>query len=288
MTYIAIKCIIQLLQHLFRLSTHNNKLLWRANNLHNFLFFSQPHSMERTRDPRTKSRRMRENINPLETWEPKTHLGRLVKSSSISLAEIFTYTLSIKEPEIVDYFLKDTLKEEVLCVKSVQKQTKAGQRTRIKALVCVGDGKCFVGIGSKTSRDAATAIRGAIQHAKCALIYVKQGYWSSSVGATHTVPVTADGKAGSVRIRLIPAPKGTGLVAGNIPKIILRMAGIKDIYSKSKGQTCNTENFAKATVDALIKASNFYSPDLWDNNVTGVNPLLRHENVIMEERRRRE
>ncbi|ELQ76851.1 40S ribosomal protein S2/30S ribosomal protein S5 [Trachipleistophora hominis] len=243
--------------------------------------------MEGTKEQRARPRRTRENINPLDAWQPKTHLGTLVKSSRITLSDIFTYTLPIKEPEIVDFFLKDTLKEEVLCVNSVQKQTKAGQRTRIKALVCVGDGKCFVGIGAKTSRDAATAIRGAVQRAKCALMYVKLGYWSSSVGKVHTVPVTARGKAGSVRIKLIPAPKGTGLVAGGVPRTILRMAGVKDIYSKSVGQTCNTENFAKATVDALVRASNFYSPDLWNSKVEGVNPLLRGDDGAAGDRRRR-
>lgn len=230
--------------------------------------------MESTADQRPKFR-PRERVNPIETWEPQTRLGVLVKSNKITLAEIFTHNLTIKEPKIVDYFLKDTLKEEVLCVKSVQKQTKAGQRTRIKALVCVGDTKNFVGIGAKTSRDAATAIRGAIQRAKCSLIYVKQGWWSSKVGTTHTVPVISSGKSGSVRIRLIPAPKGTGLIAGSVPRTILKMAGVKDIFSKSSGQTCNTENFAKATVDAIVKSSNFYSPDLWDTKVEGINPLLR-------------
>lgn len=232
---------------------------------------SQPENQER------RPRRFREQANPLDSWEPKTQLGHMVKSSKITLPDIFTHTLTIKEPEIVDFFLKDTLKEEVLNVKSVQKQTKAGQRTRIKALVCVGDGKSFVGIGAKTSRDAATAIRGAMQKAKCALMYVKQGYWSSSVGKVHTVPVTAHGKAGSVRIKLVPAPKGTGLVAGSVPRSILKMAGVKDIYSKSRGQTCNTENFAKATVQALVRAANFYSPDLWDCKVESVNPLLKDE-----------
>lgn len=229
--------------------------------------------MENKDEPKPRFR-PRERINPLELWEPKTLLGTRVKSNKISIEEIFQYNLTVKEPEIIDYFLKEQLKEEVLCVKSVQKQTKAGQRTRIKALVCIGDGQHFVGIGSKTSRDAATAIRGAIQRAKCALIYVKQGWWSSKVGATHTVPVISNGKSGSVRIRLIPAPKGTGLIAGGVPKTILKMAGVKDIFSKSSGQTCNTENFAKATIDAIVKSSNFYSPDLWDSQVTGINPLL--------------
>merc|ERR1711915_129796 len=219
--------------------------------------------------------RRRERVNPLDVWEPKTRLGMLVKSGKITIDEIFTHTLAIKEPEIVDFLLKDFVKEEVLCVKSVQKQTKAGQRTRIKALVCVGDGRRFVGIGAKTSKDAATAIRGAVQRAKCALVHVKQGWWSSAVGQTHTVPVIANGKAGSVRIKLIPAPRGTGLIAGSVAKTILKMAGVKDIFSKSSGQTCNTENFAKATVDAIVKSSDFYAPHMWESKVEGVSPLLK-------------
>ena len=62
---------------------------------------------------------------------PITKLGRLVKDGKIlSLGEIYTFSLPIKEAEIIEHFLGSALKDEVLKVKPVQKQTRAGQRTR--------------------------------------------------------------------------------------------------------------------------------------------------------------
>ena len=70
----------------------------------------------------------------------------------------------------------------------VQKQTRAGQRTRFKAIVVVGDGKGHIGLGVKCSKEVATAIRGAIILAKLSVIPVRRGYWGNKIGAPHTVP----------------------------------------------------------------------------------------------------
>jgi len=66
-----------------------------------------------------------------------------------SIIDIFRFAIPIKEQEIVDAFFPEKLKEEVMQVMSVQKQTQAGQRTRFKAFVIVGDEKQFVGLGWK-------------------------------------------------------------------------------------------------------------------------------------------
>merc|ERR1719220_2796336 len=69
-------------------------------------------------------------------WIPVTKLGRLVKEGKIkSLEEIYLFSLPIKEHEIIDLFLGPALKAEVLKIMPVQKQTRAGQRTRFKAFV---------------------------------------------------------------------------------------------------------------------------------------------------------
>merc|ERR1711918_331717 len=114
---------------------------------------------------------------------------------------------------------------------AVQKQTSAGQRTRFKAFVIIGDNEGHVGLGVKAAKEVATAIRGAIIAAKMTIIPVRHGYWGNKVGAPHTVPVKITAKCGSVRMRLIPAPKGTGIVAANVPKNVLEYAGIEDCYT---------------------------------------------------------
>ena len=70
----------------------------------------------------------------------------------------------------------------------VQKQTRAGQRTRFKAFVAMGDYSGHVGLGVKCSKEVATAIRGAIILAKLSIIPVRLGYWGNKIGTPHTVP----------------------------------------------------------------------------------------------------
>lgn len=70
----------------------------------------------------------------------------------------------------------------------VQKQTRAGQRTRFKAYVAIGDHNGHVGLGVKCSKEVATAIRGAIVLAKLSIIPVRRGYWGNKIGKPHTVP----------------------------------------------------------------------------------------------------
>ncbi|CAO3653981.1 40S ribosomal protein S2 [Cunninghamella echinulata] len=196
-------------------------------------------------------------------WVPVTKLGRLVKAGKIkSIEEIYLFSLPIKEYQIVDYFLPK-LQDQVMKIMPVQKQTRAGQRTRFKAFVVIGDGDGHVGLGVKCSKEVATSIRGAIILAKLSIIPVRRGFWGSSLGEPHTVPCKVTGKCGSSVCRLIPAPRGTGIVGAPVPKKVLQLAGITDCYTSSRGSTRTLGNFVKATFAAIGNTYGFLTPDLW-------------------------
>uniref|UniRef100_A0A2K5MG33 Small ribosomal subunit protein uS5 n=1 Tax=Cercocebus atys TaxID=9531 RepID=A0A2K5MG33_CERAT len=186
-------------------------------------------------------------------WMPVTKLGRLVKDMKIkSLGEIYLFSLPIKESEITDFFLAASLKDEVLKMMPVQKQTRAAQRTRFKAFVAIGDYNGHVGLGVKCSKEVATAIRRAIILAKLSTVPVRRGYWGNKIS-----------RCGSVLVRLIPAPRGTGIISAPVPKKLLMMAGIDDCYTSARGCTATLGNFAKATFDAISKTYSYLTPDLW-------------------------
>lgn len=207
-----------------------------------------------------------------------------------TITDIFKFSIRIKEPEIIDHYFSDgpdgggpELKDEIMKIKPVQKQTSAGQRTRFKAWVAVGDHRAHVGLGSKCAAEVGIAIRGAHILAKLSLVPIRKGFWGSRMGQPHTVPCKLTGKCGSVRVRLIPAPRGTGLVAATVTKKVLAMAGIKDVYCRSKGQTRTTGNFIVACYLALRKSYQVLSPDMWIGQALEENPLDKHP-VKMDKR----
>ncbi|KAF3480604.1 40S ribosomal protein S2 [Arthroderma uncinatum] len=206
--------------------------------------------------------------NEEKEWQPVTKLGRLVKAGKItSIEQIYLHSLPIKEYQII---------------KPVQKQTRAGQRTRFKAIVVIGDSEGHVGLGIKTSKEVATAIRAAIIIAKLSVLPVRRGYWGSNLGEPHSLPTKTSGKCGSVSVRLIPAPRGTGLVASPSVKRFLQLAGVGDIYTTSSGSTKTLENTLKATFVAVGNSYGYLTPNLWKETKLIRSPLEEFGDVLRE------
>lgn len=212
---------------------------------------------------------------------PCTNLGRLVQDGKIKkLEDIYVHSIPIKEYQIVDILTKNSLKEECMCVKSVQKQTKAGQRTRFKCVVCVGDENGHIGIGTKVAKEVQIAMKGASIAARMNLIPVRRGYWGGKINEPHTLPTKITGKCGSVRMRFIPAPRGTGIIGAPPTKKILGFAGVSDIFSCSRGNTDTMENFVRAVYSALYNTYKYLTPDLWHVGIVTENIFTKEHEYL--------
>jgi small subunit ribosomal protein S5 len=190
-------------------------------------------------------------------WIPLTGLGKAVASGQItSIDQVLESGKPIKEIEIVETFLPD-LADEVLDITMVQRMTDSGRRVKFRTVVVVGNRNGYIGFGQGKDAQVGNAITKAIKDAKLNIIKVNRGCgsWECGCNLEHSIPVKVTGKAGSVRVTLKPAPQGIGLVTGDIAKKVLALAGIRDIWGFSSGETRTTINFAKATYNALMQTN---------------------------------
>lgn len=203
-------------------------------------------------------------------WLPKTVLGHdVLRGKYSSLEDIISKGLVILEPQIVDIFLPD-IKAEVILIggtpgkgggirRTVTKRTarmhKSGRRFKLTALLFVGNENGLIGIGKATSQEHRIAIEKATEKAKLNIINVRKGCgsWECKCGEGHSIPFKTSAKHGSVRVELIPGPKGLGIVADKTSKSILRLAGITDVWVKTFGNTVARNNLAFAIFEALRK-----------------------------------
>src|SRR6187200_29502 len=186
-------------------------------------------------------------------WKPRTTLGQMVIENKISsMEQIYENGMRIQESEIVKHLLPD-IKSQVVHVGIVQKQTDAGEMTRFSALVAVGNEAGWFGIGMGKASQMRIAIDKATNAAYLDVIPIKLGCgsWECRCSQLHSVPFKVRGKGGSVTIELIPGPRGLGLVAGENIKSLLKLAGLKDAWTKSFGSTSTMSSTTKAIFNAL-------------------------------------
>ncbi|MGD6933834.1 MAG: 30S ribosomal protein S5 [Candidatus Bathyarchaeia archaeon] len=201
----------------------------------------------------------------LEQWVPKTRLGKLIQEGKITTMEdLFLSGIKISEPQIVDALLPD-IQEEVINVNLVQKQTDAGEKSRFKAIVAVGNRDGYIGVGNGKAGQVRNAIEKAAANARLNIVPVKRGCgsWECSCGQQHSVPFQVEGKCGGVRVEIIPGPRGLGLVSSEVAKTIFGLAGVKDLWMRSFGSTRTVPSYACAIFDGLRKTYNLITTADW-------------------------
>ena len=133
-------------------------------------------------------------------------------------------------------------KEKLVAVNRVSKTVKGGRNMRFSALMVVGDEKGRVGCGMGKATEIPEAIRKGIDAAKKDMRRIP-------LNGT-TIPHEVTGVFGTGRVKLLPAPEGTGVIAGGPVRAVLEAVGIKDIVTKSIGSN-NKINMVKATLEGL-------------------------------------
>ena len=193
------------------------------------------------------------SIEEKPEWKPRTKLGMLVATNKItSMDEVFENGYRIQEPEIIRMLLPD-IRSEVVHVGIVQKQTDAGELTRFSAIVAAGNENGWFGIGKGKASQMRIAIDKATNASMLSVIPIKLGCgsWECRCNQLHSVPFRVTGKGGSVKIEILPGPRGLGIVAGENIRNLLKLAGIKDAWTRSYGSTNTMSSTTKAIYSAL-------------------------------------
>ncbi|TRZ54102.1 30S ribosomal protein S5 [archaeon] len=214
------------------------------------------------------------------SWIPKTELGRKVLNNEITdIMQIFNSGRRITEPEIVDALIPN-LESEIIMIggstgkgggirrtpsKRTTRMHKSGRRFTTSALIVAGNRDGLVGLGFAAGPPAKhqELMQKALQKAKLNLIPIRRGCgsWECSCAKPHSIPLNVTGKSGSVVVELKPAPRGIGLCVSDEIKKIMTMAGIKDVWSKTRGQTQSRINLVKAVFDAMKRLDRFKLQD---------------------------
>jgi len=203
-----------------------------------------------------------------ESWSPKTDLGKKVLSREITdIHQILDKGTPIMEKGIVDALIPD-IESDLLSIgqakgkfgggkrrvfRQTQKKTREGNKPKFATMAVVGNKNGVVGIGYGKSKETVPAREKAVRNAKCNVFKIRRGCgsWECGCGEPHSLPFSIEGKCGSSIIKLIPAPKGTGLRVDKEVAKILQLAGVSDVWSQSSGQTRSKINLVMAAEKAL-------------------------------------
>ncbi|HII15304.1 MAG TPA: 30S ribosomal protein S5 [Nanoarchaeota archaeon] len=214
----------------------------------------------------------KERAFDISAWTPKTDIGRKIKAGEITNIDmILDAGKRIMEPEIVDALLKG-LQVDLLEIgqskgkfgggkrtiwKTTQKKSKEGNKPSFTAMAVVGNKDGYLGIGMGKSKETMPAREKATKQAKLNIIKIKRGCgsWQCNCREPHSLPFAVSGKNGSSQLRIMPAPKGTGLCMAGEARKMLALAGVKDVYSRTKGQTVTRVNLLIACFKALKELS---------------------------------
>ena len=141
---------------------------------------------------------------------------------------------------------EDGLREKMIAVNRVTKVVKGGRILGFAALTVVGDGDGRIGMGKGKSREVPVGVQKAMEQARRNLVKVplRDG----------TVHHEVYGEHGAARVMLLPANKGTGIIAGGPMRAVFEVVGITDVVAKSHGSS-NPYNLVRATIDALKNLS---------------------------------
>ncbi|MDP4012778.1 MAG: 30S ribosomal protein S5 [Candidatus Nanoarchaeia archaeon] len=228
----------------------------------------------------------RERAFDKEAWQPKSELGKKVKSGEIvTIDEILDKGYTILEAGVVDALVSN-LNSDLLTIgqskgkfgggkasiwRQTQKKTQEGNKASFATLTVVGNHDGYVGLGFGKSRETVPAREKALRKAKLNLIKIRRGCgsWECACHEPHSVPVKVKGKVTSVELELMPAPKGTGIVAQKEVAKILAFAGIKDVYANAKGHTASKLNLLMACFEALKNLSKIKLKEV-DHKTLGV------------------
>ncbi|MEE8324879.1 MAG: 30S ribosomal protein S5 [Candidatus Humimicrobiaceae bacterium] len=134
------------------------------------------------------------------------------------------------------------LAEKVIKINRVAKVVKGGRRFSFSALVAVGDMNGRVGVGFGKANEVSTAIQKGVNDAKKNIFKIPL--------IEGTIPYQINARNGAGNVFMKPASHGKGVIAGGPVRIILELAGVKNILTKSLGSS-NALSIVNATVDGL-------------------------------------